>query len=163
MSGDELHIDISDDGKSALIRKSLTRLDAEVPAVMQADIDAELAVNIEAARSTLRDMPTHGDKSTGLRDRIAEGVTEIPQPVVTDHPMGLVNTFVDRPNEISIPRGIESIKGWRHPVFGRRTDKWMDQAPQYHWFTAPMEAAEAGLITRFTKTLDLAAEGVARA
>ena len=157
----EIGISASDGGRLVRIADALAAAAQHIPVALQEEVDEEAQVHADLARGLLQEMPTHSGKSNKLRERIAAGVkvTDTSKP---DAPGAIVNVAVDNINEAPIPRGIESIRGWRHPVFGNR-DVWVQQRPRYQWFSVTMEQVEASLTSRFSATLDDAAEGIARA
>ncbi|UBU11601.1 hypothetical protein [Nonomuraea gerenzanensis] len=79
-----------------------------------------------AAKLAARAIPVKGPRSTGLRRRMARGVGIQADArrvrIVTRMPSGLE----------MLPRGFDTAKGWRHPVFGNR-ERWVTQ-PGHPWF-----------------------------
>ncbi|MFI7707605.1 hypothetical protein [Nonomuraea sp. NPDC049480] len=94
----------------------------------------------DAAKLAARSIPAKGPRSTGLRRRMARGVgiqaTGTRVRIVTRMPAGLE----------MLPRGFDTPKGWRKPVFGNR-EVWAQQ-PGHPWFrqtvakTAPQAREE---------------------
>lgn len=93
-----------------------------------------------AAKAAARAIPAAGPRSRGLRRRIARGVgvevTGTRVRIVTRMPKGME----------MLPRGFDTAKGWRKPLFGDR-ERWFTQ-PGHPWFrvtiakTAPKARSE---------------------
>lgn len=87
------------------------------------------------ARRRVRRVPVVGRSGhTGLRRRVAAGVR------VVNVPNGArVITSMPERDEAIIPRGLDSPRGWRHPVFGNKS-VWVRQRPlRSGWFSGTME------------------------
>ncbi|WP_157251036.1 hypothetical protein [Nonomuraea typhae] len=94
----------------------------------------------DAAKIAARTIPAKGPRSRGLRRRIARGVGIQADArrvrIVTRMPAGME----------MLPRGFDTPKGWRHPVYGNR-ERWVQQ-PGHPWFrstiakTAPQAREE---------------------
>jgi len=80
----------------------------------------------DAAKVAVRSIPVKGPRSTGLRRRMARGVGIQADArrvrIVTRMPAGLE----------MLPRGFDTDKGWRKPLFGDR-ERWFQQAG-HPWF-----------------------------
>ncbi|WP_433519040.1 hypothetical protein ACQP2T_28085 [Nonomuraea sp. CA-143628] len=80
----------------------------------------------DAAKMAARTIPAKGPRSTGLRRRMARGVgiqaTGTRVRIVTRMPSGME----------MLPRGFDTEKGWRKPLFGNR-ERWFQQ-PGHPWF-----------------------------
>jgi len=74
----------------------------------------------DAAKLAARAIPATGPRSTGLRRRIARGIGIQADArrvrIVTRMPAGLE----------MLPRGFDTDKGWRKPLFGDR-ERWFQQ------------------------------------
>lgn len=79
-----------------------------------------------AAKTAARAIPAKGPRSRGLRRRMARGigiqVTGTRVRIVTRMPKGME----------MLPRGFDTAKGWRKPLFGNR-QRWFQQ-PGHPWF-----------------------------
>ncbi|MGI5288027.1 hypothetical protein ACQEVF_32445 [Nonomuraea polychroma] len=80
----------------------------------------------DAAKLAARAIPAKGPRSRGLRRRMARGVgiqaTGTRVRIVTRMPAGME----------MLPRGFDTEKGWRKPLFGDR-ERWFQQ-PGHPWF-----------------------------
>ncbi|MFF8831387.1 hypothetical protein [Streptomyces sp. NPDC015131] len=95
--------------------------------------EAALPVVGQVKSNALR-LPALRGKHTGLRARVAEGVTVQPRlaPVA-----GLrIITTMREPDEAALPRGLDTRGGWRHPLYGDRRH-WF-RNPGYSWFREPI-------------------------
>lgn len=109
-------------------------------------------------------IPAAGEKHTGLRARIArcaETATWSPEPRTVA--VAIVMNPKRMPSgEMGLPLYMEGVRAgrhdrWRHPVFGRREDPWVQQAA-HPYFYGP-----AGLFGRAAgEALRLALEDVTR-
>jgi hypothetical protein len=157
-----LGINAADGGKTTRIIAAISAVDKGMVKQLRAEIDTEARSLAKEAQAHLQTMETKGKGSTGLRKRIAAGVIVNRAPGPANRAAVVINTSVAHVNEAPIPLGIETFKGWRHPVFGDR-EVWRPTRPRFQWFTLTMQSAEGPLTERFSETLDAAAEDIARA
>lgn len=104
--------------------------------------------------------PTHGDKHTGLRARIAAGVHVEKAPGFVD-----IQSSMAARNEAGIPRGMDTRAsaghGWRHPLFGNR-DHWYTNMGAFSWFLDTMDEGKLELSLRLQTLLKEVAEQIAK-
>lgn len=95
---------------------------------------------------------------TGLRRKVAQGVKlkQIEDGVL------VITTMPDEAQAI-IPRGLDGVKGWRHPVFGHR-DRWVRQHQGTDsWFLETMRSGHEPLRNRLVNNINDAADEIADA
>lgn len=113
----------------------------------------------EAAAKVMQE-PTHGDKHTGLRARIAAGVHVEKSPGFVD-----IQSSMAARNEAGIPRGMDTRAsaghGWRHPLFGNR-EHWYTNMGAFSWFLDTMDNGRLDLSLRLQSLLKETAEKIAK-
>lgn len=96
--------------------------------------------------------PTHGAKHTGLRARIAAGVSVASGPGFAD-----IKTSMAKNDERYLPRGMDfrasGGKGWRHPLFGNKK-KWYANLGELSWFLDTMDNADEDIGERLQEVLE---------
>ena len=85
-------------------------------------------------RAAILNIPTHGDKHTGLRLRIAKCVQTFAVINGPDVRVGIEIDSSRMPSgQMSLPLMMEGVKIFRHPVFGHM-DRWVGQdSHEYFW------------------------------
>lgn len=138
--------------------EALRRVDAEFPHRLKDKIkeDAEELADVAKGRVLGLPTPAHAGH-TGLREKVAAGVQVIDTPgggvrVVTEMPT---------PSEGIIPRGLDRLKGWRHPLFGDKSH-WYSN-PGYDWFLSTFERGKSHMKGDLTKVLEKGLKDVADA
>jgi hypothetical protein len=108
----------------------------------------------DAAKLAARTIPVKGPRSRGLRRRMVRGVGIQADArrvrIVTRMPKGLE----------MLPRGFDTAKGWRHPLFGNR-DKWVQQ-PGHPWFRKTIAATAPKAREEMKAAMDRVAAQIAR-
>jgi hypothetical protein len=139
---------------------ALRAIDKKLPTKFRTELRKASKPAVAKVKQTVRKMPVKGTAgSTGLRRRVARGVrvqasTKTGVRIVTSMPAG----------EEVLPRGLDSrtsIRGWRHPVFGR-SGIWVRQAGG-SWFMEPIAEQKPALDRAMQAVLDDAAATIARA
>lgn len=141
--------------------ESLKTIERDFPGWVHRTISDEAGKLRDQAASVLTQEPTHGLKHTGLRATIAAGVKVVPYSDDTGTGVKIITT-VPRPNMASIPAGLDSgmITGWRHPVFGRRRNRWVTEHGSLPWFTGTMATAEPTITKKISADMERAAEQI---
>lgn len=124
---------------------------------------AELGkVMVAKAQAKVLQVPAYGKKHTGLRLRVAAGVSS-----VQDDLTGAVTiqTTMDREDEAMLPRGLDfkasGGNGWRHPFFGH--DPWYRNDAYISWFVSTMSQANTYGTAKVQSMLEQISEEVAQA
>lgn len=105
---------------------ALRLVDDRLPTWLREQMEeaAEQAAN--KARARVMAVGVRGGPAghTGMRARVAAGVRVRQATQVGDFSSLRITTSMPENDEAIIPRGLDSPKGWRHPLFGNRA----------HWF-----------------------------
>lgn len=138
---------------------ALREIDRTLPdQLRRAMRDAARPAAEDAKRHVLA-LPVHGAKHSGLRSRVARGVT-----IQAGAGRGLgvrVVTGMRDPQEANLPRYLDDSRGWRHPVFG--THKWVRQTTGGSWFRETIAEHRPEMERDLTRLLERAAETIAAA
>ncbi|MFD8117095.1 hypothetical protein [Streptomyces microflavus] len=140
------------------VEAALAKADAAFPEKFRNRIE-ELAEPLAGkARAKVIGLPTPSNAgSTGLRQRVAEGVA-----VRVNGRGGVrITTSMSEPDERIIPRGLDRARGWRHPLFGNR-DHWFAN-PGYSWFMETMQDGQGEFERELTDVIEDTARDIADA
>lgn len=109
------------------------------------------------AKKAVLGEPTHGLKQRDLRATVSEGVG-----VRQNGPGDVtITTSMPKPDEAELPRGMdEPIRGWQHPVFGRRNE-WVRQHDAFSWFLDSMKSGQEDGQKALERLLQEAADRIA--
>lgn len=137
---------------------ALARADEELPHKFRDEIKKEAEDYAEIARNRVRSLPTPSNAGhTGLRERVAAGVH-----VVESGAAGVrVVTSMAKQDEAIIPRGLDRLAGWRHPLFGNKAH-WF-RNPGYGWFMSTFSNSKDDFENKLEKVLEAAANNIAEA
>lgn len=138
------------------VADSLRDMDASLPTALRKSMkDAAQPVLLDV-RNAARELPAYGFKHTGLRARLAGGVS-----VQTGVGLNARMRFVTKmpPGQEELPRGEDAgIRGWRHPVYGHM-DTWVHQDGG-SWFVPVIANHKQEILDRLQEILDQAADAV---
>lgn len=127
----------------------LEHLSGEIPSRLQDSIETELSRLANVAKGKLLAGRTHGIKHTGLRARIAAGVTVVGRPGGA-----AIEVRVPNPSMRPIPWGLDTASdGWMHPVFGR-DDDWVKSEGTTSWWHETMQTAKPTFDRKLPETID---------
>lgn len=132
----ELHVD---QRQLAVLQRNLKEAaDKGLTRELRKGLRAAAKPLADAERAAARGLPARGQKSSGLRDRMAAAVTvryssSKRNPGVRVH----IPKRKMPPKEKNLPRHTQSPQGWRHPVYGNR-EVWVQQVMAPGWW---MDAA----------------------
>lgn len=112
----------------------------------------------EAARKALAIRAKHSDEDPGsLRAEVAKGVS-----VKLMGRAGVrIQTKMPEESKAIIPRGFDTRRGWRHPVFGRRTEWVRQPGSETSWFMDTMQDGKEPITERLHDLLESAARDIA--
>lgn len=162
MAGDNgLSISVDDQGRIEHALAVLAGVKEEIPQRAKDEILVLCQTLAAKASASALATPAYGKKHTGLRARVAAGVSAVP----TDTGARII-TVMDKANEAVIPRGMDTVasggNGWRHPLFGKE-DKWFRNEPSRSWFLGSMNSATEEGQARLSAMLDQVAQEAAAA
>lgn len=155
--GRELGVTVITGPEWKRVMAALTRADAEMAGNLKDEIKDVSEKLADVARGRVRTLPTPRNAGhTGLRAKVAEGVR------VVDRGDGVrVITSMPNASEGVIPRGLDRLKGWRHPLFGDKSS-WFSN-PGYDWFLSTFSDGERLYENRLDHVLNQAAQDIADA
>ncbi|HSE46462.1 MAG TPA: hypothetical protein VLA89_14140 [Gemmatimonadales bacterium] len=156
--GRELGITVITGPEWKRVVAALTRADEEMPGNFKDAIKDVAEKLADEARARVLALPTPSNAGhTGLRQKVAEGVH------VIDRGNGGVRVITSMPtaSESIIPRGLDRLKGWRHPLFGDKNHWFSNRG--YSWFMSTFENGEELFENRLDHVLNKAAQDIADA
>lgn len=109
----------------------------QLPRWIQDEADDSITPLLAQLRSAVQTVDVQGGPAgrTGLRRRVAAGVGMRRGVSTKDTAYFRIFTSMAKAAESPIPRGLDSMKGWRHPLFGNK-DHWFTSRPtRPGWFT----------------------------
>jgi hypothetical protein len=136
------------------VSAALTAINRQLPRDFKNSVNEVAKGLVAAARVAALNEPG-GKGHTGLRAKVSKGVGMIQIPNGVQ-----ITTSMPNSNEAIIPRGMDNVRGWRHPVFGRR-DKWVTQrSGEDSWFMETMAKGHEPLRNRLINDINAAADKV---
>ena len=137
---------------------ALGRANDDIPDELRESIVDDAENLADVARSRVLGLPTPRNAGhTGLRAKVAAGVH-----VERQGTGGVrVQTSMPTASEGIIPRGLDRVKGWRHPLFGDK-NHWYSN-PGYDWFLSTFSNAENLIESHLDQVLERAARDIASA
>lgn len=136
---------------------ALRDVDRDLPKKLRKDLQTAVKPAVQEAKSRVRALPVQGHGHSGFRRRVARGVRI--QAAVGKAPALRVVTFMQHPDEVNLPRYLDSASGWRHPVFGNRHN-WVRQTTGGSWFRETMVEHRPQIERDLQQVLDDAAETI---
>lgn len=140
------------------VQKALTEANRQLPRDFKNSINDVARGLRDAARAAALNEPSQGRDHHGLRAQVSAGVA-IAQ---IDGGVRII-TSMPESDEAIIPRGMDDVRGWRHPVFGSRTRWVVQHSGTDSWFMDNMRKGEEPLRNRLIRDINNAAEKIADA
>jgi hypothetical protein len=139
------------------VADALRVVDTTLPAKFRKELKAAAKPLVAAAKANAKNIQVKTPDQRALRRKVAAGVAV---QVSTGRTARIrIVTKMTEPSMAVIPRGLESSKGWRHPVFGH--DIWVTQKPEQHWFMTAMQEGKSETMERIRKVIEEAAKFIA--
>jgi hypothetical protein len=110
-----------------------------------------------AKRVDIQGGPT---RSTGLRGRVAAGVGVRKGVSTKSTAYFRIFTSMANQSESPIPRGMDSPKGWRHPLWGNKNHWFQSRPTRTGWFTDTVSDSADEIERAVARALDVAANTV---
>ncbi|MCX4912805.1 hypothetical protein [Streptomyces sp. NBC_00687] len=139
---------------------ALREVDSSFPGKLRRDLREAAKPAAEDAKRNVLALPVHGRKHSGLRGRVARGVT-IQAGIARGLGVRIVTGMRD-PQEKALPGYLDDKRGWRHPVFGNRHE-WVHQSTGGSWFRETIVDHRPQIERDVRQVLDDAAETIAAA
>jgi hypothetical protein len=157
MAGPDLGYTVLSGPEWERVIAALGRVDEELPHKLRDSIKEDAEDLADVARGRVVGLPTRDGHRKHLFEKVAAGVH------VDDQGNGgvRVNTSMPTPSEGIIPRGLDRLKGWRHPLFGDK-DHWFSN-PGYSWFVSTFSDGKDKFESGLNNVLEAAAKDVAEA
>lgn len=130
--------------------------DKTLPAKFKRRLRAESKDAISKVKARALTLPRTGRQHSGLYKRISRGVR---LNISAGGSRVRVVATTRNPEEAAIPRGLDTPKGWRHPVFG--TDEWVQQPGYGGWFRDEIAEHRDEFQRAFTNVLEDARDAIA--
>lgn len=149
MAEARLELELGTHGASlAVIADRLKEMnDAQVKDIFRRALEDAAGPYPDRVRARIMAIPVTQAKTTFLRARIAACVTETSFEDTRSAGVSIwVDPFRIRPDYVTLPLYMEGVSDsprgdysrWRHPVFGRREDPWVQQ-DAHPYFYGPLE------------------------
>lgn len=108
-----------------------------LPEWIEEQIDDAITPVVARARSAVQSVDVQGGPAghTGLRRRVAAGVGVRKGISSKSNAYFRIFTEMKDRSESPIPRGLDSPKGWRHPLFGNKNYWFQSRPTRPGWFT----------------------------
>jgi hypothetical protein len=152
-------VELSGASEFNAVAKELTEQDRQLPRDFKQSVNLTAKEMRALARQAALAEPSTGVGHTGLRRDVSRGVQIIELP--SGRGVRIITSMPEM-DEAVIPRGMDNVRGWRHPVFGHR-NRWVRQTSGSDaWFMDSMRRGAEPLEDRLTRNLELAAEAIAR-
>jgi hypothetical protein len=154
----DLEIEFSVEGRRQFndAARALGRAERSIPRDVEKLIERTQKANAKEAAAKVLQQPATQGEHTGLRRDVAAGVGTMPIDGGTR-----VFTSMPEKDEAVIPLGLDTRKGWRHPVFGNR-EEWVTQRGEFSWFMEIMRRSMKTTPPKVQDILDDAAESIDR-
>lgn len=137
-----LSMRVTTDGEFRRAALALREEDARFPTELRRTVLRTVRPYVQRVKANVRAIPVFGTRHTGLRRRVALGVSAKAR---TNRSPGItIQTAMMDPSEAAIPRGLDRREGWRHPVFGN-TDSWVRQTTGGSWFRETLAGSQGEL------------------
>jgi len=136
------------------VSRALENANKSIPDKIRVELRETADPLVRRAQRKVLSFPTYGPVHTGLRGRVASGVdSKVTRTGV------LVTTSMNKKSEAGIPLGMDTSRGWRHPVFGNRS-VWVTQHTGGDWFRSTMVEGKPEFERRIRDVLENAARTV---
>lgn len=136
----------------------LRTVEEELPRWIEDKMDDAIDPVVNRAKAAVMRVEVQGGPAghTGLRSRVAAGVGSRKGVSTKSTAYFRIFTSMAKQSESPIPRGLDSPKGWRHPLFGNK-DHWYQSRPvQTGWFTDTVSDGADGIERAIGDALDRA-------
>jgi flavin-binding protein dodecin len=115
----------------------LAVVENSLPRWIEEQIDEAIDPVVARAKAAVMSVDVQGGptRSTGLRNRVAAGVGVRKGIATKGNSYFRIYTEMANVAESPIPRGLDSPKGWRHPLYGNKNYWFTSRPTRPGWFT----------------------------
>ncbi|WIF20508.1 hypothetical protein SEA_JFLIX2_17 [Rhodococcus phage Jflix2] len=144
-----LSFDVIGEREFREVQKALTEANRQLPRDFKNSVNEVARGLRDEARYQALQKFTGRKGHTGLRRKVAAGVTIIQ----IDSGVKIITSMPEE-DEAIIPRGLDGVRGWRHPVFGHK-DRWVRQTQGADsWFLETMRRGHEPLRNRLVRNIN---------
>lgn len=152
-----IRIDVSRGSEWKRVDAALRSVDANLADEFRDELRDAADVLARRAQSAALRIPVRTAQHSGLRTRVAEGVGV----KLTANGVA-ITTSMNQRDERNLPAYLDRQSGWRHPVFGNRSE-WVHQSTGGSWFRETISNGDRMIADRFDDIFDRAARTIGRA
>jgi hypothetical protein len=141
---------------------ALRVIDDQIPRWLEEQMEDEIVLAENRARATVSVMEVRGGPAghTGMRARVASGVGHRKGIDSKNKAYFRIYTSMAERDEVIIPRGLDRVAGWRHPLFGDKKH-WYNEGPvRPGWFTDTIADSRDEISRALQRALERAAQFV---
>lgn len=145
---------------------ALRTADGEIPRWIREEMEEAIKPAAERAKAAVMRVEVQGgpEGHTGLRGRVAAGVGVRVGPTRTRNGAYFrVYTSMAERDESPIPRGMDRMHGWRHPLFGNKRYWYTSRPVHPGWFTDTIADSRDEIAEGIQDALERAAALIDRA
>lgn len=134
-----------------------------LPSWIEAQMDDAIDPLVARAKAAVKSIDVQGGPAghTGLRSRVAAGVGVRKGISTKSNAYFRIYTSMADASQSPIPRGLDSPKGWRHPLFGNKNHWFQSRPTRPGWFTDTIADGADSVERAIAQALDRAANTVA--
>jgi hypothetical protein len=143
---------------SDAVSKQLTKENRQLPRDFKNSVNEVARGLRDAAKVRALQEPALKGKHTGLRAKVSGGVK-----IIQIESGVRIITSMPKEDEAIIPRGMDTVRGWRHPVFGRKNNWVRQTSGTESWFMDTMQKGHEPLRNRLIRDINDAAQRIAEA
>ncbi|GGR52065.1 hypothetical protein [Streptomyces roseolus] len=137
----------------------LQAIENRLPRWIEEEVDEALKPVVARAKAAAMHTEVQGGPAghTGLRSRVAASVGV--RKGISTKSTAYFRIFTEMANqaELPIPRGLDSPKGWRHPLFGDKNFWFQSRPVRPGWFTDTIADSADEIERAIANALDRAA------
>ncbi|MFD4474706.1 hypothetical protein ACFWPU_01115 [Streptomyces sp. NPDC058471] len=137
-------------------------MENRLPDWIEEQMDDAIDPLVARAKSEVMTVDVQGGPAghTGLRARVAAGVGVRKGISTKNNAYFRIYTSMANTAESPIPRGLDSPKGWRHPLFGNRNHWFQSRPTRTGWFTDTIADGADNIERAIANALDRAADTI---
>ena len=120
-----------------VVSAQLRVVESQLPRWVEEKMDDAIGPVVKRAQSAVMHVDVQGGPAghTGLRGRVSSGVGHRKGLSTKNTAYFRIYTSMADQSQAPIPRGLDSPKGWRHPLFGNKNYWYQSRPTRPGWFT----------------------------